>query len=233
VNHVNACCLGRPYRVSSERPHDLPPERLDSLPHDATDARASRRDLRVFNKLLRNERWIRSTVKRHLRTGERVLELGAGEGCLARSLNAEGIPCDALDMAPRPPAWPESSRWFSADAMNMNYRETGHRLVVANLFMHHLNAPQLKDLGASLQENVRVLAVGDLRRSRVHEKMFLLLCGLLGANAVSRHDGVLSIRAGFRRDELPRALGLAPATWQWSISHNIAGAYRMLAIRRI
>jgi hypothetical protein len=55
---------------------------------------------------------------------------------------------------------------------------------------------------------------------------------VLGANHVTRHDGPVSIAAGFVGEELPAALGLAPDQWVWSCRTSWLGAYRMIAVRR-
>jgi hypothetical protein len=52
------------------------------------------------------------------------------------------------------------------------------------------------------------------------------------ASNVTKHDGSVSIDAGFRGDELPQLLGLEPATWTWTVAETWSGAYRMIAERR-
>jgi 2-polyprenyl-3-methyl-5-hydroxy-6-metoxy-1,4-benzoquinol methylase len=215
--------------VPDVRSQTLPRELLDSLPAADPRARASRRDLRIFNRLLGNERWMLSILRRHVRPSERVIELGAGDGVLAKKLNGAGIRCDAVDFAPRPDAWPERSRWIQRDVSTLAL--DGYDGVFANLFLHHFTDAQIGRLGERLGPGTRIIVVGDLLRSRIYEKVFALVCRLVNAHAVSRHDGKLSIRAGFRGDELPRALNLGDE-WHWRITCTITGAYRMVALRR-
>jgi hypothetical protein len=209
----------------------LPAEWLDALPAASAEARASRRDLRIFNAALRNEAWLGRVVRTQLRPGERVLEFGAGDGALARRMTLAGLPWDALDLAPPPENWPRAARWLQADARDFS-PEPAHAVLVANLFCHHFDAPTLAELGARWRDSARVLAIGELRRGRGHEWLFRIFARAIGAHAVSRHDGRLSIRAGFRGDELARALGLDLAQWRWRVSGNLAGAYRLFAERR-
>jgi hypothetical protein len=204
---------------------------LDALPAESWEARASRRDLIIFNRVLGNEAWLQRVVSRVVRTGERVLELGAGDGLLARRMIRAGVAWDALDLAPAPAGWPREAHWFQVDARAFA-PGPAHGVVAANLFFHHFDDATLAALGARLSATARVIAIADLRRARAHEWAFRIFARLVGAHAVSRHDGRLSIRAGFRRDELPRALGLEPAHWNCSITGNFLGAYRLLARRR-
>jgi hypothetical protein len=55
---------------------------------------------------------------------------------------------------------------------------------------------------------------------------------LIRAHQVTRHDGRVSIAAGFRHDELPRLLHLDPAVWTWRVQETLLGACRLVAKRR-
>ncbi len=213
------------------RPQRLLPERLDRLPSDDPGAHASRRDLRVLNRLLGGERWLAKRVGQTLRPTERVLELGAGDGNLARAMLARGLPWDALDLKPAPRGWPVSAAWFEADALNFTPARD-HAVVVANLFMHHFDADALGVLGKRLGRAARVVIVSDLVRSRLSLWAFAAICRVLRAHPITRHDGALSIRAGFRADELARALDLPSDEWSWRTWTTWGGAYRWVACRR-
>ncbi|HXA13825.1 MAG TPA: hypothetical protein VNW23_01750, partial [Opitutaceae bacterium] len=54
----------------------------------------------------------------------------------------------------------------------------------------------------------------------------------IGAGHVTHHDAHVSIAAGFRGDELPRALGLDEKIWSWRCTSTSLGANRMIAQRR-
>jgi Methylase involved in ubiquinone/menaquinone biosynthesis len=212
------------------RPQTLPPEWLDSLPQHAPEAIASRDDLRVFNRLLGTERWLREVVGKELHAGERVLEIGAGDGDIASRMLKQSYPWDPLDLAAMPEWWPRAARWYQADALTFNYSPS-HAVIVANLVLHHFDDQQLAALGGRLAATARVIVVNDLTRSAWRAWLFPVLCRLIHAHRVTRHDGVLSIRAGFRDEELPRALKLDPARWRWTTIQTIPGAYRLVAIK--
>ncbi len=213
------------------RPETLPPEWLDSLPQDAPEAIASRGDLRAFNRFLGTERWLAEVVQTELRPDERVLEVGAGDGYMARRFLDRGLPWDALDLAAAPVDWPPTARWFQADALAYEY-SPAHRVIVANLVLHHFDARQLATLSARIHRSARVIVVNDLTRSPWRACMFRVLSRLIRAHEVTRHDGELSIRAGFRGEELSQALLLDPSCWQWKTHRTLPGAYRFVAIRR-
>lgn len=205
----------------------LTPELLDSLPPDSPAARHSRRDLRLFNRVLGAERWWRTTLPPLLAATAPGLglELGAGDGRLAAT---HGLA--ALDLAPPPSTWPAHLPWHRADARAFD-RWADYPLVVANLFLHHLPAADLADLGRQLNTSARVIVACEPWRARGFRLGFALLCHLIRAHPVSRHDGRVSIEAGFRREELPELLGLSRLHWTWHIHHHPLGTYRFVARR--
>ncbi len=209
----------------------LTPEILDSLPPDDARARHSRRDLRIFNAVLGGAGWLRRTVPSFVQPGERVLEIGAGTGELGASLTRRGLAIDALDLAPRPSAWPQSARWHQVDALGFTgWHE--YRAAMGNLIFHHFDADSLRTLGQQMSPRVRVILACEPARRRIFQKLFAVLCVLVRANEVSRHDGRVSIEAGFLGDELPRLLGLDAAAWHWKTTTTLRGMYRMVAHRR-
>lgn len=215
----------------SQRPRTLSPEILDDLPADHPDARSSRRDLRWFNCALGNWRWFGARSPGLLLPNERVLELGAGTGELAARMTSHGVAWDCLDRVPRPSDLPATSRWHQTDLFCFSgWADYG--VIAGNLIFHHFDHDQLRSLGEWIDTHARVLIVGDLKRGRVQQCLFWAFARLIGANHVSLHDGWLSIRAGFRGNELPELLGLSPSRWTWRIERAQPTAYRLIAQRR-
>lgn len=214
-------------------PRVLQAELLDVLPPESSAARRSRRELVRVNRVMGNHAWFARTVPPLALPGETALELGAGDGALALRLRAAGLPADALDRFPAPPAWPagDSARWHRADLRAFDaWRD--YPIVLGNLVLHHLADSELAELGAVLDHHARLLVFSEpLRRPR-SRLLWAFGAPLGGAGPVTRHDGRVSIGAGFRDDELPHALGLDPARWTWRVSETFLGASRLVASRR-
>lgn len=207
------------------------PELLDSLPVDHPDALHSRRDLILINRLMGNPRWLRASLAAHHRVGERVLELGAGTGELARHLRTHAPLIDGIDRVPAPPGWPASARWHQADiAQFADWQD--YPVVMGNLILHHFSAVALGALGAAWAPRARLLIFNEPVRRRYLQRIWRLAAPLAGANPVTQHDGHVSIGAGFCADELPRGLGLDPRLWDWRVTTTWLGAYRLIAHRR-
>ncbi len=209
----------------------LEPELLDSLPPDHLDALHSRRDLRVINRVMGNAPWFEKSLARHVHPGDRVIELGSGTGELSARLRTVTPLVDGIDRIPAPPAWPASARWHQSDIQTFP-GWNAYSVVIGNLILHHFDDASLRDLGNAISPHARLLLFSEPTRKRLNQRFWNLAAPLCGANHVTRHDGYVSIAAGFLGDELPHTLGLDPSLWRCEIFHTWLGAYRLIAERR-
>jgi hypothetical protein len=90
-------------------------------------------------------------------------------------------------------------------------------VVTANLFLHHLSDAALRDLLALAADRAAALVACEPRRSR-SALVASHLVVLLGANHVTRHDAVASVRAGFQGRELS---ALWPQGLGWSLREGL------------
>ncbi len=193
------------------------PEWLDQLPAADPRAARSRRDLARINLLMANSRIVARELRRHCPQGlTSLLELGAGDGTFALAVIA-ALPRPAapatvtlLDRAPCVREGLEAR--FAARGWTMQVLEADvfdglesfqHPVpaVIANLFLHHFDDARLAALLAHVARRSRVFVACEPRRSRTALLASRLL-GLIGCNDVTRHDAVVSVRAGFRGGEI-------------------------------
>lgn len=209
----------------------LEPELLDTLPASHPDALHNRRDLRLTNIIMRNYAWMRRTLRRLGRPGERVLEVGAGDGELGRQLRRDGVNVDGLDLWDKPNDWPSDARWHKEDVRHFqNWSE--YPVIIGNLIFHQFSDTDLREIGARMQ-TARLIVMCEPERRRASQVAYAAVAPLLGANYVTLHDAHVSIRAGFRSNELAQLLGLAPAAWDSTTTTTVLGAYRLVALRRV
>lgn len=222
------------------------PEILDRLPARDPAAIRSRSDLRRLNGLMGHSGILARALaparnQPRLRT---LVELGGGDGTLllrlATRLARNGHKpatqlVDQLNIVS-----PDTHRAFAtlgwpvevvtADVFDWlaspeRVRSDG---LVANLFLHHFSTEQLSALFRLAAERTDLLVACEPRRSPLALSAARLL-GLIGCNAVTRHDAVVSVQAGFTARELS---ALWPARDNWELLEQPAGLFSHCFIAR-
>ncbi len=208
------------------------PEILDGL--EAGDERAlrCRRDLRRINLLMGNYRWMVGNLKRLGLERAEGIELGSGDGELGLRLSAAcpGLRVTGFDLAERPTSWPSRFEWVQGDLREtlQGFPVEG-RFVVANMVFHHFREAELRELSGLLAGCEWILACEPWRR-RLFAGLGALL-RLTGISADTFHDLRVSVRAGFRGNELPDSLGISEEWRERRVSRSSLGAYRLTARR--
>lgn len=189
------------------------PEQLD-LGVPAAEAERSLADLRFVNRWLGNRGSLLDAVRPHLPVPGRLLDVGCGSGDVTAFLAARvggpllavGLDVKALHLRGAPGV----VRPVVADVRRLPFPERAFDVVTASLFLHHFDDAELPALLGGLARLARhALVVSDLRRALVPWAFGRLAFPLLFRSRVSVDDGLVSIRRGFREDELRRAFAAA------------------------
>lgn len=218
------------------------PEWLDTLPPDDPRAVRSRHDLQRVNRVMGNTAILaRALRKAQPRTPRpwpwRIVELGAGDGTLLLRLARHtplNRPGGTIIFVDRQSVVGTDTRaafhalgWevdtIEADAVTwLQQASVGAAdLMIANLFLHHFQTPQLTQMFAAVALHANLFVACEPRRSRTALAGSGLL-GLMGCNDVSRHDAVISVRAGFADQELSV---LWPASSPYRLEEYAAGLF--------
>lgn len=199
------------------------PEILDGLPPADPEARRSRRDLRWINCLQGNPAWLRA----RLADSHKIVELGAGDGVLARQI-AVWFPeaeLTGLDLAPRPAGLPERMGWKQGDLFE-TLPASPCDTVIGAMIVHHFSDAALARLGAAVVAcGARRLCLCEPWRSGLSHFWGGLLSPFTGR--VTQHDMPASIDAGFVPGELPGRLNLPG--WRVRESVHWRGVLRLQA----
>lgn len=223
-------------------------ETLDGLAEDDPQAIRSRRDLQRIH-LFMGTCGLLVQALRSLRAARptdaplRVLELGAGDGSLmlgvARVLKGEW-PTVELTLLDRQNlvstttianyaslgwvATPKVMDVLDWAADDLSAKETSPQwdVIVANLFLHHFEGDALERLLSAIESRTGRFFACEPHRARL-ALVASHLTGVIGANAVTREDAVLSVRAGFRGHELSSLWPGCGA--QWTLHEYPAGLF--------
>jgi hypothetical protein len=222
-------------------------ETLDHLREDDPRAIRSRHDLRRINRIMGNVSIVDSLLKDSLaRPPSRIAELGAGDGSLLLSVarrRARAWPGVALTLvdqqnllsASTSAAFAELGWTVQAAPMDVfawleAQDHPRYDVIVANLFVHHFEADALSRLFRAIAQITGCFIACEPRRTRV-ALLGSHLVGAIGANAVTRRDAVLSVRAGFRDQELSACW---PNNGEWQLREHGARlfSHTFAAVRR-
>lgn len=229
-------------------PRVVAAETLDGLAEDDPAAVRSRRDLQRVHRMMGTRAIVARALRRliadrRMREPLQILELGAGDGTLmlgvARLLGKD-LPTVHLQLLDRQklvsPAtlasyaelgWQASAQvsdvfdWISGDLHEAT--PTPHwDAIVVNLFLHHFEGAQLAALLDSIASRTNSFLACEPRRGMLALAGSHLI-GLIGVNAVTRQDAVLSVHAGFAQGEIT---ALWPTTQaDWTLSDASAGLF--------
>ncbi len=229
-------------------PRRVEPELLDELPAENPDAVKSRSDLRRVNRLMGNASMLMHAMDHvvEAKRSRHIAELGAGDGTLMLQIardRHEQWPAMRLTLIDRQPC-------VSADTLDA-IRMMGWRvdvlsidvfdwlvhaelsmdtIVIANLFVHHFAGDSLSELLRGLVRNARAFVCCEPRRSVVALAGSHLL-GVIGCNAITRHDAVLSVHAGFNGSELTSIWRQSGAPGDaWGLRESPAGMFSHLFV---
>ena len=235
-------------------PRVVEPEWLDHLPADDPRAVRSRGDLRRINWLMSATHLLGEALNPLVagRSKVRIVELGAGDGSLLLRLARSRVKAwpdvtlELLDMQPvvtaetlaryRKLGWTadivqaDVFDWLTNTRVQANTDDVDDApIIVANLFLHHFEGQQLLDLIHGIALRARAFVCLEPRRSTT-ALLGSRLLGALGCNAVTRHDAVVSVRAGFAGRDLSDCWPQAPG---WNVREHAAGlfSHRVVAVR--
>ncbi len=230
-------------------PRLVEPELLDQLPAHDPRAIRSRGDLRRINWLMGTTGLLANALDPLLanRPDAHIIELGAGDGSVllrvaqARDKRWPPMRLGMLDMQPvisasvldcyRDIGW--TPNVIHADVFDwlakMPPAKRDAPIIVANLFLHHFEGPRLTELMHGIASRAHAFVCVEPRRSST-ALIGSRLLGAIGCNAVTRHDAVVSVRAGFDDGELSAQW---PTDARWNLSEGKAGlfSHRFVAFR--
>jgi hypothetical protein len=165
------------------------------------------------------------------------VDLGAGDGTLlvtlARRLTRgrtakRAILVDRQELLSPATAQDFQKNGWAVEAVNADVFEwlecdgdAETTVLIANLFLHHFEDSSLRHLLRLVSQRCCLFAACEPRRSAL-ALIASRLVGLIGCCLVTRHDAVLSVRAGFTGRELSR---LWPSSDGWDLREGAAGLF--------
>jgi hypothetical protein len=206
----------------------LTPEILDFLSPDDPDAMRSRRDLARINAVMRQDA-IMAEALANYPAPKLLTDLGGGDGRFLLGLagrlakrwpGVRAVILDRQDIVSDETRARFAALGWHCEVLRGDIFETLPQIepdiVLANLFLHHLDDAALTRLLALVAARAKAFVACEPRRSAL-ALLGARLVFVLGANHVSRHDAVASVQAGFRGRELS---ALWPKDERWRLDER-------------
>lgn len=209
-------------------------ELLDALEYRDPLSHCIHRDIHRYNCLLGNYRWVADQLSQKGNHGQNLLEIGAGHGRLITQLHQRGLlrgynRVTAMDAICERPKGLDASIDWCVDSTERFDDYEDYSVIVCSNFLHQLHAPALAELGRKLK-NARVIIAAETRRSTIAYGL-CHLSRIIGFSRLGIGDGLKSLRAGFRNNELAQLLELDPQQWTSHTNESFLGAYHFVASR--
>ena len=185
------------------------PELLDGgvSPHETA---RSLGDLRLVNRWLAGRTNLLRALRPHVPPGGSFLDVGCASAdltCFLSSRLAGPVLAVGLDVKlAHVQAAPREVRRVVGDVRSLPFPDASFDAVSASLFLHHFDGHELAAILEHLYRLARrALVVSDLHRAAVPHLFGRVAFPLVFRSPVSVHDGLVSIRRGFRPAELGSA----------------------------
>jgi len=104
------------------------------------------------------------------------------------------------------------------------FKDLTYDIALSTLFLHHLNDEEIIDKLSLLNKQARVgIVVNDLHRNKVAYFLFNIISFFIN-NKIIRNDGLVSIRRGFKKDELVNFANKlqikSDIRWKWAFRYQ-------------
>ncbi|MCG2430337.1 methyltransferase domain-containing protein [Aequorivita xiaoshiensis] len=196
-------------------------EVMDSLDFQGEELKNLLNDLKTINKWLGGNHitidGVKKLIKNHSKgTTVTILDIGCGDGEMLRrcadysakqnlSFKLIGIDFNEniLEIAKSKSAAYSNISFLNMDVVNNTEAIPETDIVLCTLFLHHFNNEEIKKLTKKILIKSRLgIVINDLERSKLAFNLFKLVHKLFLKTKTARHDGLISIAKGFKKNEL-------------------------------
>lgn len=230
--------------MNSQRNISQIQEHMDDFMVSGSELIKALDNIALINKLLGGNRLTLNALKKVLKATDKagvitIADIGCGNGDMLRLFSDYGrknnikfklIGVDAnqntLDYATRLSEQYSDISYICLDVFDKSFETVKYDIVVSTLTMHHFDDGQIVKIMDVLYTNCSVaIIVNDLERSRLSYSLFKIIAFVFQVNRMTKEDGLLSIKRGFKKKELvnySKKLNHIKfhITWKWAFRYE-------------
>lgn len=225
------------------------PEMMDDLNMEGEELASTLRQIANVNRWLGGTALILNGIKKIIEKGKKsetlkIADFGCGGGEILREiaiwarknqikLELTGFDANAYTIAyakAQSAAFSEI-KYEQLDIFEFEAIQNQFDISLCSLFLHHFNDAQILMIIKKLYAaSSKAVLINDLQRSKLAYNLFKLVTFVLSASKMVRHDGLLSIRKSFRKNEL-KSLATEASVNKFTINWKWAFRYEMLLLK--
>ena len=230
-----------------KRSHE--PEIMDDLKMEGAVLASTLRQIAMVNKWLGGSALILGGIKKIIKKDKdlkvlKIADFGCGGGEILREIaiwarknkiKTELIGYDAnaytIAFAKEQSAEYPEIKYEQSDIFEFEAIQNQYDITLCSLFLHHFNDEEILLIIKKLYTaSSKALLINDLQRSVLAYYLFNLVTFVLNASNMVRHDGLLSIKKSFRKNEL-KSFATEASVNKFSINWKWAFRYEMLLLK--
>jgi hypothetical protein len=225
------------------------PEIMDDLNMEGAELASTLRQIANVNKWLGGTALILNGIKKIIISSKnpetfKIADFGCGGGEILREiaiwarknhikLELTGFDANAFTIAyaKKESAAFSEIKFEQLDIFEFEAIQNQFDISLCSLFLHHFKEEQILMIIKKLYAaSSMAVLINDLQRSELAYYLFKLVTFVIRASKMVRHDGLLSIRKSFRKNEL-KSIATEASVTKFSINWKWAFRYEMLLLK--
>lgn len=219
-------------------------ETMDDFLLEGEELRDTLDKIAAINTLLGGNKLTLRAVKKLLATMDTqkvitIADIGCGNGDMLRllanyaqkrniKLELTGIDANrfTIDYATKLSEDYANIHYLCMDIFDSEFEELHYDIILCTLTLHHFEDSAVLKIMRRFYDNVATgIIINDLHRSKMAYYLFKVICTLFRLNKMAREDGLISIRKGFKKQDLEafsKQLGFKKycITWRWAFRYE-------------
>jgi ubiquinone/menaquinone biosynthesis C-methylase UbiE len=216
---------------------------MDDLSLDENQIKSILKDITLANKLLGGNtitiKALDRLFKEHPREKYTIIDMGCGDGnmlravadhCAKKNIKAQLIGLDlnekSINIAKESSSGYGNIRYLTQDVLALKPEEFHCDILLCTLTLHHFSQEQIHTFikKFALLATIGII-VNDLDRNKISLALFKIFSHLFIKTSIAKHDGLVSIKSGFTKNDFHIFSRAVPAMdykvrWRWAFRYE-------------
>jgi 2-polyprenyl-3-methyl-5-hydroxy-6-metoxy-1,4-benzoquinol methylase len=218
-------------------------ELMDDLSLDELQMKSILKDITLANKLLGGNnltiKALNQLFKEHPREKYTIIDIGCGDGsmlrevadyCEEKHIKTQLIGLDlnekSINIAKESSSGYSNIQYITQDVLSLEPEEFRCDILLCTLTLHHFSQVQIQTFikKFALLTTIGII-INDLDRNQIGYALFKVFSRIFMKTSIAKHDGLVSIKSGFTKDDFHNFSKSIPAMlysvrWRWAFRYE-------------